>query len=151
MILPYLSYGVEAWFGASRTDSNKILTLQKKSVRAVFNLPFNSHTNDYFKNSNILKANDLYRLNLCSLVYKYTQPEVDLPCAAMFITNSDIHSYNTRHNHNLTAPRYNLTKSHSSFLYNSIHEWNLVPSEIKNCNTLKTFKAHLRRFYCSAY
>ena len=151
MILPYLSYGIEAWFGASSTDSNKILILQKKSVRAIFNLPFNDHTNDYFKNNNILKVNDLYKLNLCSLVYRYTQPAVNLPNTARFHANSDIHSYNTRFNQHLAVPRYNLTKSQSSFLYRAIQEWNLIPPEIKNCNTLKTFKSHLRNHYCSIY
>ena len=66
MILPYLSYSIEAWFGAARTDSNKMLVLKKKSIRAVHSLPFNAHTNDFFKANNILKINELYKLNLCS-------------------------------------------------------------------------------------
>ena len=151
MILPYLSYSIEAWFGAARTDSNKMFVLQKKSIRAIHSLPFNAHTNDFFKANNILKIHELYKLNLCSLVYRYSQPMIDFPSAARFQTRSNIHSHNTRQNQNLAIPRYNLTKSQSSFLYNSIHSWNAIPNEIQNSNSLKTFKSNLKGYYCSMY
>ena len=151
MILPYLNYGIEAWFGAARTDRNKVFILQKKSIRAIYNLPFNTHTNTFFKDNNILKIHELYKLNLCSLVYRYTQPSTDLPLADRLQTISSIHSYNTRHNQNLATPRYNLTKTQSSFVYNAIHAWNNIPLEIKNCNSLNTFKSHLKEHYCSLY
>jgi len=137
MILPYINYSIEAWFGANTTDSNKIFVLQKKSIRAIHSLPYNAHTNDYFKSNKILKVHDLYKLNICSLFYRYTQPSVDLPSAVRLQTISSIHTYNTRHNHNLLTPRYNLTKSQSSFLYNSTHAWNSIPLVIQNCNSLK--------------
>ena len=122
MVLPYLSYSIEAWYGAARTDSEKIFILQKKSLRALHSLPFNAHTNDYFKNDCFLKINEWYKQNLCSLVYRYTQPMIDLPCATRFQVASLNHTHNTRQNRNLAIPRFNLAKSQSSFLYNSIHE-----------------------------
>ena len=151
MILPYLGYSIEAWFGAARVDSNKIFVLQKKSIRAIYSLLFNAHTNDCFKSDAILKINELYKLSLCSLVYRYTQPMVDLPSVTRFQARSSTHSHNTRQNQYLSIPRYNLTKSQSSFLYNSIQEWNSIPNEIKNCDTLKTFKNNLKGYYCSTY
>ena len=151
MILPYLNYGIEAWFGASRTDRNKIFILQKKSIRAIYRLPFNAHTNDFFKTNNILKINELYKLNLCSLVFKYTRPSIDLPSTNRFQSLANIHSHNTRQNENLAAPRYNLTKSQSSFVYNSIRAWNSLPNEVKSCNSLPTFKRHLKVHFCNLY
>ena len=151
MILPYLNYGIEAWFGANMTERNKIFILQKKSIRAIYSLPYNAHTNDYFKINNLLKVHELYKLNLCSLVYRYTQPSVDLPSAVRFQTMANIHAHDTRNSHNLVAPRYNLAKSQSSFLYNAINEWNSISAEIQNCTSLKTFKCHLREHYCSSY
>ena len=106
-------------------------------ITTIHSLPYNAHTNDYFKWNKILKVHDLYKLNICSLFYRYTQPSVDLPSAVRLQTISSIHTYNTRHNHNLLTPRYNLTKSQSSFLYNSTHAWNSIPLVIQNCNSLK--------------
>ena len=151
MILPYLNYGIEAWFGANMNERNKIFILQKKSIRAIHRLPFNSHTNDYFKSNKLLKVPDLYKFNICSLVYRYTEPSSDLPFAVRFQTMSDIHTHNTRNSHNLVAPRYNLTKSQSSFLFNSVNEWNSIPVSIQNCSTLRTFKGHLREHYSGSY
>ena len=151
MILPYLNYSIEAWFGAARTDSNKIFVLQKKSIRAIFRLPFNAHTNESFKINNILKINELYKLNLCSLVYKYTQPSIDLPSAIRFQPVASRHTHNTRHNHNLVTPRYNLTKSQSSFVFNSIRAWNSLPDEVLTCNSLPSFKSRLKHHYCNLY
>ena len=151
MILPYINYGIEAWYGANITERNKIFVHQKKSMRAIHRLPFNAHTNEYFKSNKILKVNDLYKLSLCSLVYRYTQPSVDLPSASRYQTISSIHSHNTRHNHNLVTPRYNLTKSQSSVLYNSTIEWNCIPTEIQNCASLKSLKTRLKEYYCGRY
>ena len=151
MILPYLNYGIEAWFGANMTERNKIFILQKKSIRAIHRLPYNAHTNDYFKANKLLKVQDLYKLNLCSIVYRYTQPSADFHSAARFQSMSNIHIHNTRNSHNLVAPRYNLTKSQSSSLYNSINAWNSIPVAIQNSSSLRTFKSHLKEHYCSFY
>ena len=151
MILPYLCYGIEAWFGAASTDSNKISVIQKKSLRAVHSLPYNAHTNEFFKSDNILKVQDLYKLNLCSLVFRYTQPMVNQPLAARFQSASSVHAHNTRNNQNFVIPRYNLTKSQSCFLFKATHAWNFIPTEIQNSESLKSFKDRLRLYYCSLY
>ena len=151
MILPYLNYSIETWFGACQTDCNKIFVLQKKAMRAIHNLPFNAHTNDYFKANRILKIHDLYKLNICSLVYRYTLCPNDLPSSTRFQSNANIHAYNTRHSNDLVVPRYNLTKSQKSFVYNSIHAWNSLPEEITSSNSIKSFKMRLKDYYCSLY
>ena len=127
LILPYFNCGIISWHKYPHYALNRLVTCQKKAVRALCSLDYNAHTNDYFKWNKILKVHDLYKLNICSLFYRYTQPSVDLPSAVRLQTISSIHTYNTRHNHNLLTPRYNLTKSQSSFLYNSTHAWNSIP------------------------
>ena len=71
LILPYLTYCIESWHAAPNYLTDSIFVLQKKSIRAVYNLPYNSHTNQFFKNNNILKLKDLYKLSLCSLLFDY--------------------------------------------------------------------------------
>ena len=44
LINPYLPCGVEVWHGTYANITNKILILQKKAFRAIYNLPFNTHT-----------------------------------------------------------------------------------------------------------
>ena len=73
LVHPYINYGIQSWHGASQSATSGVHVLQKKAIRAVFNLNFNAHTNDYIKQSSILKSNELYKFNLCCHLYKILQ------------------------------------------------------------------------------
>ena len=57
---PYITYGILAWGHMINNDNNQILLKQKRAMRIIYKLPYNSHTDPLFKTSNILKAKDLY-------------------------------------------------------------------------------------------
>ena len=60
LIHPYINYNVESWFGASECMFEKVRILQIKPLGAIFNLPYNDHTNSFFcKNNLILKLDEL--------------------------------------------------------------------------------------------
>ena len=151
LILPYLNYGVECWHAAPNCALNKLQVLQKKAVRAIFNLPYNSHTNDFFKENGLLKLNDIYRLNLTSHMYNIRINPANYDISLHPRSMSSIHSYNTRNRDSFTIPRYNRTASQSSFLYQSAKEWNLIPQQIKDSSGCASFKSNLRNYYCSLY
>ena len=151
LILPYLNYGVECWHAAPNYALNKLQVLQKKAVRAIFNLSFNAHTNDYFKENGLLKLNDIYRVNLTSHIYNMKKNPANYDSSLHPRSMSSIHSYNTRNRDSLTIPRYNRTASQSSFLYQSTKEWNLLPQQIKDSSGYASFKKNLRNYYCSLY
>ena len=69
LIYPYLRYSVESWYGASLGVSNAIQVQQKKAIRAVFQLPFNHTTRDCFREQSIMKVEDIYKLNLSSILF----------------------------------------------------------------------------------
>ena len=130
--------------------SGKVSVLQKKAIRNVYNLPYNSPTNQYFKSNNILKLSDLYNLSLCSHVFNYIKsPDNNLN--SRLHPNSQIHNHNTRNRANLVIPRFNRSATQSSFIYSSITEWNKLSSDIKNCESNQVFKSKLKRYYCSLY
>ena len=56
LINQVLLYGIKVWHDAHANITNKIFILQRKVSRAIHNLPFNTHTTEYFKNSNIFKT-----------------------------------------------------------------------------------------------
>ena len=61
LINPFLIYGIEVCHGTYAANiTNKIFILQKKACRTIHNLPFNTHTTEYFKNAKILILTDLY-------------------------------------------------------------------------------------------
>ena len=151
LILPHLNYGVECWHAAPNYVLNKLQVLQKKALRAIFNLPYNSHTNDIFKDNGFLKLADIYRLNLACHMFKIIKTPANYDTSLHPSSMSSLHSYNTRNRNSIAIPRYNKKTSQSSFLYQSAKEWNLIPDHIKNSSGLASFKSNLRMFYCSQY
>ena len=59
LIQPYITYGILAWGLRINNDNNQILLKQKRAMRIIYKLPYNSHTDPLFKKSKILKAKDL--------------------------------------------------------------------------------------------
>ena len=151
LILPYITYCIESWHAAPNYLTNSINVLQKKSIRAVFNLPYNAHTNEYFKNNNILKLKELYKLNLCSLLFDYIHTDNVFTFSNRLTTHAQTHSHDTRNQNNISLPRYTKSRSQSSFLYQSIKEWNLLPNTIKHSTNKNSFKVRLKSHYIANY
>ena len=51
--------------------------IQKKAIRGVYNLPYNDHTNDYFKTSNILEIKNLYKVKLCNYLFRSNASDIN--------------------------------------------------------------------------
>lgn len=60
LVQPYMFYVIQTWFGAPHYLRKKIVTLQKKAIRCVYNLSYSEHTSIYFNESKILKIQYLY-------------------------------------------------------------------------------------------
>ena len=149
LILPYISYGVESWYGAPQFVADRVRVLQKKAVRAVYCLPYNSHTEQYFLEGKILKLCDLHRLSLLSLVYIYLDTEGLM--ADRFNARSEIHDHVTRNRNMLTIPQYRKSTTQSCFLFRSIKVWNAFPTDLLQCSSKKVLKSHLKKYFCSCY
>jgi hypothetical protein len=65
-------------------------------------------------------------------------------------TNSDIHSINTRHKHDLHQPRTNLTSHQKGAYYAGIKLFNTLPDSIISLNhDIKVFKPALKDYLLS--
>ena len=62
LILLYISYTIEARYGAYENSSNRIFVLQHIAVRAINSLLYNSHAEEYFKNMQLLKVINNHKL-----------------------------------------------------------------------------------------
>ena len=58
LILPYLNYGILAWGTSSQIHLERILLLQKKSLRIISNSSYYAHTDPLFFENKILKINE---------------------------------------------------------------------------------------------
>ena len=93
LILPHLNYGILAW----GHQAKRLNLIQKRAVRILTAIKYNSHTEPLFTQTNFLKVTDICTLNEIKCYYKLINKQLpqyfnSFTCEA----NSDIHGYNTR-------------------------------------------------------
>ena len=146
LINPFLLYGIEVWHGTYANITNKIFILQKKASRAIYNLPFNTHATEYFKNEKKLKLTDLYESQISKQMFNCLNLNANsLP------KHSDIHNYPTRNNNKFIAPKCNMRKSEMLINFKSIKVWNKLPADIHTSDSLNIFMDNLRNYFLSRY
>ncbi len=64
----HLNYGLEIW--GSCNTLNKLVKLQKKSIRIISKVGYNHHTEPLFKHKKVLKLHDQYKLNVLSFMHR---------------------------------------------------------------------------------
>ena len=67
----HIEFNLSCWGNSRNKDIDMITVLQKRAIRYIANLKYNSHTGNSFKKLNILKFSDLFTLNQASFMYRY--------------------------------------------------------------------------------
>ena len=138
LIHPYLIYGAEAWHGTFKNLTNKIFILQKKAIRAINELDYNDHTNDYFKTNKILKLNDQYNFQIIKYIYQLFNTNIDEEMSAMLINSLQDHNYDTRNKRIINVTNVSRNRSKNNVFHNGVKSWNSLPDVIKNSKSLYT-------------
>ncbi len=131
-----MSYGILLWGQASDVES--IFILQKRAVRAIYNLGRRESLREKFKEINIMTVP-------CQYIYEnimYVRKNLQL-----FVKVSDKHDYLTRHRNRLSQPLFRLAKVHKSFMGLCVKCYNKIPTEIQNLNESK-FKLCIKKVLC---
>jgi hypothetical protein len=152
LILPYLTYCSMIWANVKSTNKvKKVITLQKKCLRLVFNLPYLSHTTPWFKKYGLLTVIDIGKLQLLEFMFKYTHNLLPHTFDNYFDLNSNIHSHNTRQQKNYHSypartciRQFNVVKSGPRL-------WNSLPADIKSSTSFCAFKRDVRMLLLSNY
>ena len=127
LVFPHLIYGILLW----GHKSNKIQKLQRKSVRTVAKAKYNSDPIPLMKKFNILKVQDILKLQEYKICYKLAKKSLpEYFKSYTFERHSDVHDYETRGNDNLVVPRVNYEMSKCSLKLRLPDILNNLPSEI---------------------
>ena len=151
LILPYLNYGILTWGNTQQTLLNRLLLLQKKSLRIIYHSAPLSHTDLLFVNGRLLKTNDLYLLHVGQFMYKYSKKTLPHIFDAMFPLNRSVHDYPTRRSNEFHLPLFRTLLAKKSFMYDGPRFWNSLSESIKNSPSLNSFKKNLKTFLLISY
>ena len=72
LVHSYLNYGTCVWGNANEIHLNKIRIIQKKVVRIIANAEYNAHSSPLFKELNILKFDDILKMQFSTKPRAYT-------------------------------------------------------------------------------
>ena len=151
LLLPYFNYGIILWHNSPNYVKNRLITAQKKAIRAICSLEYNCHTNDSFKYLGTLKISDLYKINLCSTMFKLIKNPTLYPISDFFIQNSQLHTYSTRYQSRYSVPFYAKASSQACFLYQATVEFNNIPHNLKVCTSIHSFRKKFKQFIIDQY
>ena len=133
MIYPYFIYANLIWGGTHDTYLKDLFLLQKKIVRIITNSEFLAHTGPLFAKLEMLKVSDIHRYLISIHAFK-----------SLDSYSIHQHSYFTRNRNNLVPTFQRISLTQNSLSYKLPSYWNNLPSHVKNCSSLSSFKKGLK-------
>ena len=139
MMHSHLNYGLIAW----GYDSNRLIKLQKRSIRTITRSKYNAHTSPLLRALDILSLPDMLLLNALKFYYKIVPNETPAYFFTFTITTQgSIHDHNTRHMDNIWTTRTRLNIADKCLR-------NYLPSKINSIpnNLLSRINTHSNQVY----
>ena len=117
---------------------------QNKAIRALYNLPKRTSLLPYYKKANILQIDHLVELSLLKISYRYTNDILPVRIANLFEIPD--HGYFTRNRNAFRIPHHTQQIYHKCFLAKAPHLWLLLPVDMKNKTSVKSFSRSFVKF-----
>ena len=89
LVHSYLIYAIQVWSICDQTSVNSLFKLQKKAIRIIHNLPYNAHTESYFKKSKILPLPSLIEFFKLQFMQNFSQGTLPISFNGVWCTNSE--------------------------------------------------------------
>lgn len=131
----HMSYNVMLWGRASKAI--RVFVAQKKIIRLMYNMKPRQSCREIFKKENILTFPSIF-IYKCA-VFSFLNPD-------LFEQNKTYHTYNTRSCTDFRITLHSTSQFERSPSYSCIKIFNCLPVEIKNTNSVYTFKKKLKLY-----
>ena len=169
IIYSHIVYDIQVWGSAGKIETDKILVLQKRTIRLISNKdkrpvmpgPLAS-TNPMFFKLEIIKGKDIFTLEISKFIYRYLNVDTPDNFHEWFKLNCVSHPYNTISNF---IDINNIVKSNNIFMLGARTRfyglrlikvegpklWNALPKYIRNNNSLISFVKCLKNYLLQKY
>ena len=145
---PYMNYCSNVWSSAHVTYFQSLLTTQRKLIRLILKKGRRTETTVLFKQLKLLKFQDLLKVNALLFVYKSVHNLIHSP---FHFQERYVQAYNLRVRHLLQLPNHTSNQSERFIYIRGIRLWNEIPENIKNSQSIFTFKRKLKKYYIDMY
>lgn len=146
LVHSHLTY-LPSVYGCRLSSSLRSLqSAQNKALKLVFNLPLRHSTFDLYNNyaKNILPVIGLYKQKV--LIYMFKALKTNSHCLIQFSQNIAQSQRNTRQAQHLRSVRCRLELTKQRISYAGPHEYNNLPSYLRDIQVLSTFKQQIKNY-----
>ena len=92
----HLSYANIIWCSTFQSKLRTLEVAQKRAIRNVCGVSYNEHSSPLFKKLGVPQLKDLHKIQMCRLMYNFTNDILPRSLSDLFITNANVHEHNTR-------------------------------------------------------
>ena len=152
LFLPHLNYALLIW----GINANRIFKIQKKVIRIISKAKYNAHTEPLFKNLELLKIEDLYKLHAAKFYYKSTNNKLPFYfyINKIGLSHGELHNVNTRQTQNIATIKVNHEFAKKCLRYSIAKIINDLPINIKSktqSHSLFSFANHFKKYLINEY
>ena len=151
LILPHLNYGILVW----GHNTERILKLQKKTVRIITRNKYNAHTEPLFRSQGMLKIDDIYKLNILKFYFLYKKSQLPSYFLLLpFHPRTTVHRYETRQNYELCVSKTKRKFAEFCIRHQIPKIINSSPSNIVdkiNTHSIQGFCNYIKKCYIDSY
>ena len=129
---------------------------RKKTIRIICKAKYNAHTDKLFKSLNLLKVDDIFKLQCLKFYYRLRKNTLPLYFSSnfRFTRNADVHDRQTRHGNVFRLERVNRMTTRQSIrhhLPNLLNNTSEMIINSMNTISLLSFKKKAKNLYTSEY
>lgn len=151
LINSILNYCILSW----GLETTRLFKLQKKIIRIISKSKYNSHSEPLFKKLNILKLEDMYKLNVLNFYYKYCNNMLPTYFSSFGLaTQGGIHHHNTRHGALIRSETTRTTLARRCLRHSLPGIINTAPPEITQkiqTHSLPGFSLYTKKILLNSY
>ena len=148
LVLSVLNYCLSVWGSTSKTQMSRVKRLQNFAARvAIGGVRKRDHVTPLFERLGWLRMDAKFVFDICLLVFKIKNrilPEwlFLLPTVNQMRTDT----INTRHQNYFYIPRISTDTGARDLTVLGPKLWNVLPTDIRNCQNMSTFKSKLLNY-----
>jgi len=151
MIHCHLNYSLNIWSTAAKSNIKKLITIQKRAIRAISNSKYNDHTEPLFKRLNILPIDQLVKFSRLLFMHSFKNNNLPICFANTWTSNQErrgpINLHYLRNEDDLYVPFARTKTLERLPLFIMPVTWNeFTQPDIKNEINRNRFKKHLKEF-----
>ena len=146
LVYPYLNYCNIAWSSTYPSNLNRIHLLQKRVVRIIANADYRAHTAPLFRKLKILDVFNVNSFLIASFMYSYHNQLLPDNFHRLFLTNRDIHNYNTRQVIDYRSHHCRTNIKQFTILYQGPKIWNSLPRKLLTSPSISVFKKAIKQY-----